>query len=79
MGLTPDQQAAWAESAAGVVVDIKRLTGETIDRPRMDIDLFIVRHPNTFNLMLQAFIKMQEDESSVGYYQVAGACRFSLP
>ncbi|KAK4182242.1 hypothetical protein QBC35DRAFT_186135 [Podospora australis] len=72
MGLTPKQRAAWKESAAGVVVDMKRLTGENIGRPRMDIDVFMVKHPDTFNLMLQAMIAMQDDPSAVGYFQVAG-------
>ncbi|KAK3319425.1 hypothetical protein B0H66DRAFT_603970 [Apodospora peruviana] len=72
MARTAEQQKAWDLSARGIVVDIKALTGENVDRKRMDIDQLIVKQPHTFNLFLQALIKVQEDPSIVGWYQLAG-------
>ena len=54
----------------GVVVGMRALTGEV--RPRVDIDVLLTQHPDTFNLMLQAISQMQKDPKKLGYFGLAG-------
>lgn len=72
MGLTKEE--AWKASESGVVVDMKDLTGLDQNVERVDIDVLLTEHPDTFNLFLQALDDMQNDkpESIVGYFQLAG-------
>ncbi|KAM7189411.1 hypothetical protein V8F20_010141 [Naviculisporaceae sp. PSN 640] len=72
MSLTKEE--AWKASESGVVVDMKSLTGLDQNVERVDIDVLLTEHPDTFNLFLQALDDMQNDkpESIVGYFQLAG-------
>lgn len=54
----------------GVVVGLKALTGEV--KARVDIDVLLTQHPDTFNLMLQAISQMQKDPKKLGFYAIAG-------
>ncbi|KAK4446173.1 hypothetical protein QBC34DRAFT_152132 [Podospora aff. communis PSN243] len=75
MGLTQEQ--ALAASKQGVVVNMKDLTGLNVDVERVDIDVLLTEHPDTFNLMLQALKSMQEqpvgsEDSKTSWFQLAG-------
>jgi len=71
------QAEAKALSERGVVVDMKALTGDDTDRPRMDVDDLLYNHTDTFNLMLWALTELQQDKGLLGYYQLAGMGRSS--
>lgn len=70
MGLTQEQ--AGRASEQGVVVDMKDLTGLPQNVERVDIDILLTENPDTFNLMLLALRDMMQDDSPVGWFQVAG-------
>lgn len=72
------QAEAKTLSEAGVVVDMKALTGDNTDRPRVDVDDLLYNHTDTFNLMLLALTELQQDKGLLGYYQLAGRAHFSL-
>lgn len=63
---TPKDQAL-----NGVVVGLKALTGEV--KPRLDIDVLLTQHPDTFNLMLQAMSLIQKDPKKLGFYALSGS------
>lgn len=59
------------QALTGVVVGMKALTGQV--KPRLDIDVLLTQHPDTFNLMLQAISEMQKNpDPKLGYYALAG-------
>ncbi|KAF2024105.1 Di-copper centre-containing protein [Setomelanomma holmii] len=58
------------QAREGVVVGMKALTGDV--KPRVDIDVLLTKYPDTFNLMLQAFSRLQKDSKKLGFYALAG-------
>ncbi|KAF2820959.1 hypothetical protein CC86DRAFT_427058 [Ophiobolus disseminans] len=66
---TPRNQAL-----SGVVLGMEALTGEV--KARVDIDVFLTQHPDTFNLMLHAISQMQKDPKKLGFYALAGKVNF---
>ena len=56
----------------GIVVGLKDVANIV---PRLDIDVLLVQKPQTFNLFILAFDKLQRESSStdkMGYFQIAG-------
>jgi len=49
---------------------MKALTGEV--KARVDIDVLLTQHPDTFNLLLQAMSQMQKDPQKLGFYALSG-------
>ena len=65
-------QALQRAHAKGIVVGLKDVAGIV---PRLDIDVLLVQQPQTFNLFILAFDKLQRESSStekMGYFQIAG-------
>lgn len=55
----------------GVVIGLHEIAGFV---PRLDIDLLLLREPDTFNLFLPAFQKLKDEAHTekMGYFQIAG-------
>jgi hypothetical protein len=61
---------AQEKARSGVVVGMGALTADI--KPRIDIDVLLVRQPDTFNLMLLAISSMQKDPKQLGFYALSG-------
>ena len=65
-------QALQRAHEKGIVVGLKDVANVV---PRLDIDVLLVQKPQTFNLFILAFDKLQRESSStekMGYFQIAG-------
>ena len=65
-------QALQKAHRKGIVVGLKDVANIV---PRLDIDVLLVQKPQTFNLFILAFDKLQRESSStdkMGYFQIAG-------
>lgn len=65
-------QALQKAHEKGIVVGLRDVANIV---PRLDIDVLLVQKPQTFNLFILAFDKLQRESSStdkMGYFQIAG-------
>ena len=65
-------QALQKAHEKGIVVGLKDVANIV---PRLDIDVLLFQKPQTFNLFILAFDKLQRESSStekMGYFQIAG-------
>ena len=65
-------QALQKAQEKGIVVGLKDVANIV---PRLDIDVLLVQKPQTFNLFILAFDKLQRESTStekMGYFQIAG-------
>ncbi|KAB2569580.1 Tyrosinase [Lasiodiplodia theobromae] len=53
----------------GVVIGLKSLSNV---EQRLEIDELLVKHPDVFNLFLLALERLQQDQSKMGYFKIAG-------
>jgi len=58
-----------AHASDGLVVGLRDVAGVV---SRLDIDVFMDRHPESFNLFLLALDKLKQDTTKMGYFQIAG-------
>lgn len=68
-------QALQKAQEKGIVVGLKDVANIV---PRLDIDVLLVQKPQTFNLFILAFDKLQRESTStdkMGYFQIAGTSK----
>lgn len=57
----------------GVLIGLKDVSGL---QPRLDIDVLLMKKPDTFNLFILALSELQKPENTrdpMGYFQLAGS------
>lgn len=60
-----------AELNTGIVCGMGVLNHDEV-RPRLDIDVMILKQPDVFNLFLLALMDLKADTSKLGYFALAG-------
>lgn len=60
-----------------IVVGLEKVAGIV---PRRDIDILLKEYPDTFNLLLQALVALQDEkiDDPMSYFQIAGTCYGSI-